>query len=248
MACWFRIGTGPTAETGIMVNSGWITSPTWTVPIGSLADGATYYWRIYVTDGTETVASDPWAFTTNLRLGSGGPSPTDAVGPLSVNLATGNLSFGLSSPQMATVGGPVGVSYAYNSAAPGASGRTEPSISGVGVGQPASPKKTSTARPRATISSSPSRPIRSPSLERGTVVILSTIKLHDSRSPLMSSASTRIRNNGASVGSVVNAQTVTESVASKRSSCTITTGRGFPTYPVPAAAVQISPRLNRHPD
>jgi hypothetical protein len=47
------------------------------------------------------------------------------------------------------------------------------------------------------------------------------------------------------VGSVVNAQTVTESVASNRSSWTIATGRGLPTYPEPAAAVQISLRLNR---
>jgi hypothetical protein len=37
-----------------------------------------------------------------------------------------------------------------------------------------------------------------------------------------------MRSNGASVGSVVKAQTVTESVASKRSSWMMTTGRGFP--------------------
>ena len=44
----------------------------------------------------------------------------------------------------------------------------------------------------------------------------------------------RIR--GASVGSVVKAHTVTESVASKRSSWTITTGRGLPVSPPPVAA------------
>jgi len=71
--------------------------------------------------------------------------------------------------------------------------------------------------------------------------------MHDSRSPLTSSASIRSRNRGASVGSVVNAQTVTEPVASNRSSCTIMTGRGWPTYPRPAAAVRISPRLNPRP-
>jgi hypothetical protein len=113
------------------------------------------------------------------------------------------------------------------------------------VGQPARPQKTRTARPRATICSSLSRPMRSPSFERGMVVILSTITLQTSWSPLASFGSMRIRNRGASVGSVVKAQTVTESVASNRSSCTITTGRGLPTYPLPAAAVQMSPRLNR---
>lgn len=86
--------------------------------------------------------------------------------------------------------------------------------------------------------------MRFPSLERGMVVILSTIRLQGSRRPLTSSASTRSRNSGASVGSVVNTHTVTDSVASKRSSWTIATGRGFPTWPLPAAAVQISPRLN----
>lgn len=79
------------------------------------------------------------------------------------------------------------------------------------------------------------------------VVILSTIRLQGSRSPLTLSGSMRSRNSGASVGSVVKAHTVTESVASNRLSCTITTGRGLPTYPLPAAAVQISPRLNRRP-
>jgi hypothetical protein len=42
-----------------------------------------------------------------------------------------------------------------------------------------------------------------------------------------------------SVSSVVNAQTVTDAVASKRSSWMMTTGRCLPAYPLPAAAVQI---------
>lgn len=54
------------------------------------------------------------------------------------------------------------------------------------------------------------------------------MRLLGSRSPLRGSGSTRKRINGASVGSVVKAHTVTEVVASKRSSWTITTGRGFP--------------------
>ncbi len=109
--------------------------------------------------------------------------------------------------------------------------------------QPARPKNTRMARPSRTISSSLSRPTRSPSLARGTVATLSTIRLQGSRSPFASSGSIRSRNSGASVGSVVNAHTVTESVASKRSSWMTATGRGLPTYPPPAAAVQISPRF-----
>lgn len=95
------------------------------------------------------------------------------------------------------------------------------------------------------MSSSPSRPILSPSLGRETVVILSTIKALGSRIPFVASGTIGSRNSGASVGSVVNAQTVTDAVASNRLSWTMTTGRGFPAYPLPAAAVQISPRFTR---
>lgn len=113
--------------------------------------------------------------------------------------------------------------------------------------QPAKPKNTRIARPSRMRSSSPSLPMDRPSLERGTVVILSTTRLHGSCSPFTSSGSTRRRKRGASVGSVVNAQTVTESAPSNRSSWMTATVRGFPTYPAPAAAVQISPRFKRRP-
>ena len=65
-------------------------------------------------------------------------------------------------------------------------------------------------------------------LDFGTVVILSTISRQAARSPLRSFGSTGRRNKGASVSSVVKAQMVIESVASKLSSCTMTTGRGLP--------------------
>jgi hypothetical protein len=70
--------------------------------------------------------------------------------------------------------------------------------------------------------------MQAPTFDFGTVVILSTIIRHVMRNPLRELGSTGRRNNGASVSSLVNAQMVTESVASKLSSCTITTGRGFP--------------------
>lgn len=92
----------------------------------------------------------------------------------------------------------------------------------------AMPRNTTTARFSRTMSSSARRPTRSPTRNFGTVVILSTIIRHPARSPLISLGSTGNRNNGASVGSVVKAQIVIESVASKRSSCRITAGRGFP--------------------
>lgn len=39
---WFRIATGTDAETGGVVNSGWISSPTWTPQANTLQDGGTY--------------------------------------------------------------------------------------------------------------------------------------------------------------------------------------------------------------
>ncbi|MDQ0395590.1 hypothetical protein J3R73_005382 [Labrys monachus] len=61
-------------------------------------------------------------------------------------------------------------------------------------------------------------PTRAPTFVLGAVVILSTIKRHAARNPLRSFGSTGRRNNGASVSSVVKAQMMIESVASKLSS------------------------------
>src|SRR6184192_1066279 len=74
------------------------------------------------------------------------------------------------------------------------------------------PKKTRTARFSRTISSSARRPTHAPIFVFGTVVTLSAIKRHSTRSPLFSLGLMRSRKRGASVGSVVNAHTVTESV------------------------------------
>jgi hypothetical protein len=99
------------------------------------------------------------------------------------------------------------------------------------------------ARSSRTMSSLDNRPTRSPSLERRMVVILSTMRLLTSISPFRRLGSMARRKSGATVASVVKAQMVTESVASKRSSWITTAGRGLPAYPDPAEAVQISPRV-----
>jgi len=60
------------------------------------------------------------------------------------------------------------------------------------------------------------------------VVSLSTMRLDAWSSPLPASGTTPSRTSGAATGFVVSGQTVTEAVASNRSSWTITTGRGLP--------------------
>ena len=51
------------------------------------------------------------------RLGSGGPSPMQPLGPVAVNLATGNLTTTISTPAVSTLGGSIGASFTYNSRA-----------------------------------------------------------------------------------------------------------------------------------
>ena len=137
---WFRVGTGPNVEGGHGLDSGWIDptvdeyvdcppgSPTdvicWKVPGGALSDGL-YSWHVFTADltydTTFTNAPDDddhrRSFRIALRLGSGGPAPTDSIGPVQANLASGNVAFSHAGPRFPTVGGDVGVGFAYNSAA-----------------------------------------------------------------------------------------------------------------------------------
>lgn len=62
----------------------------------------------------------------------------------------------------------------------------------------------------------------------GIVVSLSTMMLLGLVSPLPEPGARPIRSSGISVGSPVSGQMVIESVASKRSSCTTSTGHGLP--------------------
>jgi hypothetical protein len=92
---------------------------------------------------------------------------------------------------------------------------------------PANPRNTTMARLSRTRSASSRRPIRVPTLVFGTVIILSTMRLLETASPFLSLGVTGSLNNGAGVGLVVNGHIVMESVPMNRSSCRMTTGRGF---------------------
>lgn len=123
LVCLFRIANGNDAESGVIAGeSGWQAcagGSTWTVPADTLTDGQTYSWHTWTRDSTSPAAMvmAPWVrtFTVNRRFGTSGPSPFDAVGPVSVNLATGNVVYQTSSPSFPTVAGSLGVSYTYNS-------------------------------------------------------------------------------------------------------------------------------------
>ncbi|HZQ28614.1 MAG TPA: PA14 domain-containing protein [Acidimicrobiales bacterium] len=135
---WFRLATGPDAESGQVINSGWFNpgagvAPSFQVPAGAMQDGATYSWKVFTWDGygppgyprgTPYWSSwPPMKVKVNLRLGDSA-SPNDAYGPVSTNLATGNLHYGYNSPSIASVGGPIGVGFDYNSRAQSSFGLT----------------------------------------------------------------------------------------------------------------------------
>src|SRR5699024_10591269 len=111
----------------------------------------------------------------------------------------------------------------------GASGRLSANPGpGPGPGQAARPRKTINARPTRTSSWSGRWPTRSRKLARGIVVTLSIIRLDAWSRPLVPVGSITRRVNGACTGFVVRGQTVTEAVASNRSSWMMRTGRGLP--------------------
>ena len=113
---WFRVASGGDARTGAVVSSGWQAGTTWTVPAGYLQDGTAYTWTVYTRDSiSESVPSWVGHFTVNQRIGTSGPAPTDSAGPVTVNMANGNVNLSFASPTVSTLGGPLGMSFTYNS-------------------------------------------------------------------------------------------------------------------------------------
>ncbi|WP_354570312.1 PA14 domain-containing protein [Glaciihabitans sp. UYNi722] len=118
----FRLSTGTDGKSGAITTSGWLTAPptgpvSWSPPSGYLHDGGAYTLAVMTSDGVDQYI-DPQTvnhFKVNLRIGVSGPSPTDTAGPVTVNLANGNLNLSFASPSVSTVGGSMGLSFAYNS-------------------------------------------------------------------------------------------------------------------------------------
>jgi len=118
----FRVSTGVDGNSGQVTASGWLTTPasapvTWTPPAGTLQDGGAYTVSVLTKDAYDSAVDPTWVshFTVNMRIGASGPSPKDTVGPVTVNLANGNVNLQFSSPTVSTLGGPMGLSFAYNS-------------------------------------------------------------------------------------------------------------------------------------
>ncbi|MGI8683605.1 MAG: LamG-like jellyroll fold domain-containing protein [Acidimicrobiales bacterium] len=116
----FQVGTGDDPDSGRIAISPVRSSPDWTPPPGTFADGGAYSWKVRAVDANGAVSG--WSaanrFKIDLRLGRKPTMPYDDLGPAAVNLATGNLVLSAGGPSFPTVGGPVGLSFTYNSQAP----------------------------------------------------------------------------------------------------------------------------------
>ena len=111
---YFRVSTSSDAETGAVINSGWIDSPQWSIPDGILQDGTTYYWHVYTLGATQTNPNYVRQFKVNLRTGKDSTQSYHAIGPVGVDLATGNASLSTNTHSIQALGGNIGLSLNYN--------------------------------------------------------------------------------------------------------------------------------------
>jgi RHS repeat-associated protein len=130
---YIRVTSGTDGESGEVVQSPPLTPTTdsygnpivtWSPPAATLQDGAVYTWEEVVNDVYDDWIASVNQITVNLRVTDSGPAPTDSAGPVSVNLANGNVSASFTSPSVSTLGGAMGLGFTYNSEATNTSGLT----------------------------------------------------------------------------------------------------------------------------
>lgn len=113
----YCVSTSPGCVGTVMV-SGAETSAQWTIPDGMLQDGMTYYAQAQ-THNPVTKVDGPFgaavSFKVDARTGKDKTQAFDTLGPVDVDLATGNLTTSASSHTSAALGGSLGVSLDYNS-------------------------------------------------------------------------------------------------------------------------------------
>jgi len=104
--------------TGALIVSPRTTATQWTVPDNILQDGSTYYVQARSYDPI-TATTSAWGtstpFRVDMRTGKDKTQTYDSFGPVSVDLATGNLATTAASHSSSALGGSLGVSMSYNS-------------------------------------------------------------------------------------------------------------------------------------
>lgn len=130
---YHRIATNPDAETGAVVNSGWTSSRSWTVPANILQDGRTYYWHTYTKGYAQANPSWVRSFKVDLRTGKDSTQAYEEIGPLAVDLATGNATTSNGSHSISALGGDIGLTLNYNTPALVQSGTAQKTASKYGL-------------------------------------------------------------------------------------------------------------------
>ncbi|MFJ2666254.1 hypothetical protein ACIO14_18075 [Nocardia fluminea] len=104
------MSTGFDGRTGSVAQSGCLPQSHWTVPRHVLQDGTRYTWTVETShEGSTTTNPANWVghFTVDRRMGNPGPTPTDSLGGVTVNLFNGNVRTDVSGPIFETLGGPL---------------------------------------------------------------------------------------------------------------------------------------------
>jgi len=130
---YHRIATNPDAETGAVINSGWTTSRSWKVPEHILQDGRTYYWKTFVKGYAQTNPNWVRSFKVDMRTGKDSTQAYEEVGPIAVDLATGNATTSAGSHSISALGGDIGLGLSYNTPALVSSGTAQKTASKYGL-------------------------------------------------------------------------------------------------------------------
>ncbi|HMS93171.1 MAG TPA: PA14 domain-containing protein [Candidatus Saccharibacteria bacterium] len=133
---YFRVATNSDAETGAVINSGWQSSRQYTIPQHILQDGRTYYWHVYTRGNTNAPNTPPnWvrSFKVDLRTGKNSTQAYEEVGPIAVDLATGNATTSTGSHSISALGGDIGLKLDYNTPALVASGTAQKTLAKYGL-------------------------------------------------------------------------------------------------------------------
>jgi RHS repeat-associated protein len=113
----YCVSTAPQCVGTVMI-SGNEAATNWTVPDGLLEDGMSYYIQAKTYNpvhGVEGSWGSPVQFKIDTRTGKDSTQTFDTLGPVSVGLATGNVTTSASSHTSSALGGSLGVSLDYNS-------------------------------------------------------------------------------------------------------------------------------------
>lgn len=124
-----------TSNNVIVWDTDWNVTRQWIVPDGLLQDGATYKWTYAVQD---PYWSSPFAsggsFTVDLRTGKDKTQTYDSVGPVDVNLGTGNVFADINTQSISALGGNIGLALNYNTPISTRRGLTAEYFNGQGFG------------------------------------------------------------------------------------------------------------------